>query len=56
MVSKSKTIMIKNNIEKVIKNVIRHNCRRIENEKIISFDKPDLPLLDVLSHMKFYYL
>lgn len=56
MASKSKTITIKKNIEKVIKNVIRHNFRRTENEKIISFDKPNLPLLDVLSHMKFYCL
>lgn len=42
MASKTKTIMIKNNIEKVIKRVIRHNFRRIENEKIISVDKPNL--------------
>lgn len=56
MASKSKTIMIKNNIEKVIKNVIRHNFRRLENEKIISVDKPNLPLLDALSHVKFYCL
>lgn len=33
MVSKSKTIMIKNNIEKVIKKVIRNNFARKENEK-----------------------
>lgn len=56
MASKSKTIMITNNIEKIIKNIIRHNFRRIENEKIISVDKPHLPLLDVLSHVKFYCL
>lgn len=42
MASKTKTIMIKNNIEKVIKRVIRRNFRRIENEKIISVDKPNL--------------
>lgn len=53
MASKSKTIVIKNNIEKVIKNVIRHNFRRIENEKIISTDKTNLPFLDVLSYLKF---
>lgn len=44
MVSKSKTVMIKNNTEKVIKNVIRHSFRRIENENINSTDKPNLPL------------
>lgn len=33
MASKSKTIMIKDNIEKVIKKVIRHNFMRKENEK-----------------------
>lgn len=42
MASKTKTIMIKNNIEKVIKRVIRRNFRRIENENIISVDKPNL--------------
>lgn len=55
MASKSKTIRIKNT-EKVIKNVIRHHFRKIENEKIISVDKPNLPRLDVLSHVKFYCL
>lgn len=33
MASKSKTIMITNNTEKVIKKVIIHNFRRTENEK-----------------------
>lgn len=33
MASKGKTIMIKDNIEKVIKKVIRHNFTRKENEK-----------------------
>lgn len=42
MASKTKTIMIKNNLQKVIKIVIRHNFKRIENEKIISIDKPNL--------------
>lgn len=56
MASKSKTIVIKNNIEKVIKNVIRHHFRRMENENIIGTDKTNLPFLDALSYMKFYCL
>lgn len=45
--------MVSINIEKVIKNVTGHNFRNIKNEKIISIDKPNLSLLDVLSHVKF---
>lgn len=45
--------MISINIEKGIENVTRHNFRNIKNEKIINIEKPNLPLLGVLSHGKF---